>query len=424
MVFEYRSHQERQLQTQDHTGLHALRTLVVRMTRATVHAAPRVRAGAMLVATALTTVAGAAHAQVVTVGIDLSTTGPAAAIGLSSQKAVQMWPRKLGGWDAKYLILDDASDPTNAVRNVKRFLSEDKVDVIVGPNLTAAALAVLDPVATAGTPMITLVGSGSVVEPQQGSRTWVFKMAQNDGAMADVMTRYMSNHGVKTVGFIGFADGYGDSWLKEFSKFADIRKIRIVDAERFNRTDTSVTGQVLKVMAAHPDAVLVAGSGTPAVLPERELKARGFSGPIYQTHGIATPEFLKLGGKDVEGTLFPTQPVVVASTLPADHPVKQVAATFVNQYETSYGAGTVTQFAGDAAGVWPILNNAVLRAAKITTPGTGAFRAALRNELEKTHELTVPNGIVNMSARDHVGLDQRASVMGEVKDGKFVYLSN
>ncbi|CAM2148951.1 branched-chain amino acid transport system substrate-binding protein [Pararobbsia alpina] len=365
-----------------------------------------------------------AQAQVVTVGIDLSTTGPAAAIGLSSQKAIQMWPRKLGGWDAKYVILDDASDPGNAVRNIKRFLSEDKVDVIVGPNVTAAALAVLDPVATAGTPMITLVGSGSVVEPQQGSRTWVFKMAQNDSAMADVMTRYMSNHGVKTVGFIGFADGYGDSWLKEFSKFADIRKIRIVDAERYNRTDTTVTGQVLKVMAGHPDAVLIAGAGTPAVLPERELKERRYTGPIYQTHGIATPEFLKLGGKDVEGTLFPTQPVVVAGTLPADHPVKKVASTFVNQYETSYGADSVTQFAGDAAGVWPILNNAVQRAAKITTPGTGAFRAALRNELEQTHDLTVPNGIVNMSAHDHVGLDQRASVMGEIKDGKFVYLSN
>jgi branched-chain amino acid transport system substrate-binding protein len=386
----------------------------------------KVLGGVALTATLLTGVGmtESAQAQVVTVGIDLSTTGPAAAIGLSSQKAIQMWPQKLGGWGVKYIVLDDGSDPSQAVRNIHRFLSEDKVDVIVGPNVTSAALAVLDPVATAGTPMITLVGSASVVEPQQGSRTWVFKMAQNDSAMADVMTRYMANHGVKTVGFIGFSDGYGDSWLKEFSKFAELRKIRIVDTERFNRTDTSVTGQVLKLISAHPDAMLVAGAGTPAVLPQRELKARGYAGPIYQTHGIATPEFLKLGGKDVEGTLFPTQPVVVAGTLPADHPVKKVASTFVVQYETSFGPGSVTQFAGDAAGVWPLLNNAVGRAAKITSPGTGAFRAALRNELEQTHDLEVPNGIVNTSPQDHVGLDQRASVMGEVKDGKFVYLSN
>src|ERR1700748_3825913 len=185
--------------------------------------------------------AGAVQAQDLTVGIDLSTTGPAASIGLSSQKAIQMWPKKLGGLNVKYILLDDESDPGQAVRNIHRFLSEDKVDVIVGPNVTSAALAVIDPVAAAQTPMITLVGSGSVVEPQTGARTWVFKMAQNDSAMADVMTRYMSNHGVKTVGFIGFADGYGDSWFKEFSKFADLRKIRIVDAERFNRTDTSVT---------------------------------------------------------------------------------------------------------------------------------------------------------------------------------------
>ncbi|ALX11065.1 branched-chain amino acid ABC transporter substrate-binding protein [Burkholderia cepacia JBK9] len=371
---------------------------------------------------ALALACAAAHADL-KVGVDLSSTGPAAAIGITSKNAILMWPKTIAGQPVQVTVLDDASDPGTAVRNIRKLVDEDHVDVVVGPNITPAALAALDAVAAAQTPMITLVGSGAIVEPQEGARTWAFKMAQSDSAMADVMTRTMSNHGVKTVGFIGFADSYGDSWLNEFTRFADLRKIRIVATERFNRTDASVTGQALKLIAAKPDAILIAGSGTPAVLPQRTLIERGYQGPVYQTHGIATPEFIKLGGKDVDGTLFPTQPVVVARTLPADHPARKAALAFVDAYEAKYGAGTVTQFAGDAAGVYPRLADAVGRALKTAQPGTPAFRAALRRELERAHELVVPNGVVNTSDKDHVGLDQRASVMGIVKQGRFVYLS-
>ncbi|AQQ43397.1 MULTISPECIES: ABC transporter substrate-binding protein [Burkholderia] len=371
---------------------------------------------------ALVLACAAAHADL-KVGVDLSSTGPAAAIGITSKNAILMWPKTIAGQPVQVTVLDDASDPGAAVRNIRKLVDEDHVDVVVGPNITPAALAALDAVAAAQTPMITLVGSGSIVEPQEGARTWAFKMAQSDRAMADVMTRYMANHGVKTVGFIGFADSYGDSWLNEFTRFADLRKIRVIATERFNRTDASVTGQALKLIAAKPDAILIAGAGTPTVLPQRTLIERGYKGPIYQTHGIATPEFIKLGGKDVDGTLFPTQPVVVARTLPADHPARQAALAFVDAYEAKYGAGTVTQFAGDAAGVYPRLADAVGRALKAAQPGTPAFRAALRRELERAHELVVPNGVVNTSDKDHVGLDQRASVMGIVKQGRFVYLS-
>jgi len=357
------------------------------------------------------------------VGIDLSSTGPAATIGITSKNAMLMWPKTIAGQQAEYIILDDGSDPGAAVRNIRKLITEDKVDVIVGPNITPAALAALDPVAEYQTPMITLIGSASVVEPQEGKKVWAFKMAQTDSAMADVMTRTMVSRNVKTVGFIGFADSYGDSWFNEFSKFAELRHIKVVASERFNRTDASVTGQILKLMAAKPDAVLIAGAGTPTVLPERTLIERGYKGAIYQTHGIATPEFIKLGGKDVEGTLFPTQPVVVARTLPSDHPSKKAALVFVDAYEAKYGKGTVTQFAGDAAGVYPRLQDAVGRALKAGQPGTVAFRVALRSELEHAHELVVPNGVVNTSATDHVGLDQRASVMGIIKNGQFTYLS-
>jgi len=357
-----------------------------------------------------------------TIGIDLSTTGPGAALGIQSANAIRMWPATLGGQPARYLILDDATDVSQAVRNLRKLTSEEKVDAIVGPNITAAALAGLDVLLETGTPMIALAASAVIVEPQSDAKKrWAFKMPQNDTLMASALVEHMRAHGVKKIGFIGFADSYGESWFKEFSKAA-AGDPEIVATERYQRTDASVTGQVLKLMAAKPDAVLIAGSGTPAVLPQKTLIERGFAQPIYQTHGVGTLEFLQLGGKDVEGTRFPTGPGVVARGLPDDNPVKPVALAFAERYEAEYGRDTLTQFAGDAWGAWQMLDGAVERALKGNAkPGTPEFRAALRDELENTRNLTVPNGVLNLSAENHQGFDERARVMATVKDGAFAY---
>lgn len=355
------------------------------------------------------------------VGINLSTTGPAAAIGSSSKNAILLWPKEIAGKKVEYILLDDGTDPGNAVKNVRKLIAEEKVDIIVGPNTTPNALALLDVVAENETPLITLAASASIVEPMDAKRAWVFKMPQNDTHMTTILTQHMADHGIRTVAFIGFADAYGEGWWREFSKLAELRHIRIVANERFARTDTSVTGQVLKMMSAKPDAVLIAGSGTPAVLPQRTLIERGYKSQIYQTHGIASMEFLKLGGKDVEGTLFPTGPAVVARQLPEKNPVRKVSVDFAQKYEIAYGPGSVTQFAGDAWGAYMLMANAIPVALKTAQPGSKAFRQALRNALENTRELVVPQGVITMSPTDHVGLDQRSRVMGKIQAGKFVY---
>lgn len=373
-------------------------------------------------AIALAVPALSAQAEIV-IGVDVSTTGPAAAIGIQTNNAIRLWPATLGGEPARYVVLDDGTDVSRAVKNMRKLTSEDKVDAIVGPNTTAAALAGLDVLAETGTPMIALAASSVIVEPlSDPKRAWAFKMPQNDSQMATLVTQHMADNGVHTVGFIGFTDAYGESWWREFSKLADVRKLRVVANERFARTDTSVTGQILKLMAAKPDAILIAGAGTPAALPQRTLVERGYKGRIYQTHGIASTEFLKVGGKDVESTLFPTGPVVVARELPAGHPVHKVAVEFADRYEAKYGPNTVTQFAGDAWGAWQLLDNATARALKTgAKPGTPAFRAALRDALETTRDLTVPNGVLNLNTQDHQGFDQRSRVMGIIKNGRFAY---
>lgn len=368
------------------------------------------------------TAAVPASAQI-KIGVSISTTGPAAAIGVSSKNSVLLWPKEIAGQKVEYILLDDASDVTNAVRNIRKLTTENNVDVVVGPNTTPNALAMLDVAAETQTPLVTLAASASIVEPVDAKRAWAFKMPQNDTHMSTVLTQDMADKGVKTVAFIGFADAYGEGWWKEFSKLAEVRKMQVVASERYARTDTSVTGQILKIMAAKPDAVLIGASATPSVLPQKTLIERGYKGKIYQTHGIGTLDFLKVGGKDVEGTPFPTGPAVVAKGLPDGNPVKKVALEFVKKYEAAYGVDTTTQFAADAWGAYMLIANAVPQALKTAKPGTKEFRAALRTAMENTKNLTVPQGIINMTARDHVGLDQRSRVMGVIKNNKFTYAS-
>jgi len=358
----------------------------------------------------------------IVIGVDISTTGPAAAIGIQSANAIKFWPNTLGGQPARYVVLDDATDVSQAVRNFRKLTSENKVDAIIGPNITPAALAGLDVLQETSTPMIALAASAAIVTPlSDPKRKWAFKLPQNDALMATALVEDMRRRGIKKVGFIGFADSYGEGWSKEFTAAA-AGNPEIVAQETFQRTDQSVVGQVLKLMSAKPEAILIAGSGTPAALPQKTLVGRGYKGLIYQTHGIGTLEFLQLGGKDVEGTLFPTGPGVVARELPESNPVRQVALEFTDRYEAQHGPNTMTQFAGDAMGAWMLLDNAVARALKTgAKPSTIEFRQALRDALENTQNLTVPNGVLNVTPQDHQGFDQRARVMATIKDGKFSY---
>jgi branched-chain amino acid transport system substrate-binding protein len=374
-----------------------------------------------LVAAALSALALAAQADI-TVGVTLSATGPAASLGIPEKNTVDIMPRTIGGQKVNYIVLDDASDTTAAVTNARRLITESKVDIILGSTTTPNSLAMLDVVSESQTPMISLAASARIVEPVDAKRRWVFKTPQNDIMMALAIAQHMADNGIKTVGFIGFADAYGEGWLQEFGKAAGLKGIQLVATERYNRTDSSVTGQVLKVVGANPQAVLVAGSGTPAALPQKALKERSYGGRIYQTHGVANNDFLRVVGADGEGTLLPSGPVLVAAQLPATHPAKKSALEYVSAYEAKFGKGSVSTFGAHA---WDagILMKAAVEAAlkKGAQPGTPAFRAALRDALEGAKEVAGAHGIFTMSANDHNGLDQRGRVMVKIQQGGWVY---
>ncbi len=358
----------------------------------------------------------------INVGVTLSATGPAASLGIPEKNTISLLPTNIGGQKINYIVLDDASDTTAAVTNTRKLISERNVDVILGSSTTPASLAMIDPVAESQTPMITLAASAAIIEPQDAKKRWVFKTPQNDIMMALAIAEHMAANGVKTVAYIGFSDAYGEGWSREFSKAVELKKMTLVANERFSRTDTAVTGQVLKIMAAKPDAVLVGGSGTPAALPQKTLKERGYAGKYYQTHGVANADFLRVGGKDVEGTLLPAGPVLVADQLPATNPVRKSALDYIQAYEGAHGKGSVSTFGGHAWDAGQLLKAALPEALKSgAKPGTPQFRVALRDALEKVREVPGAHGIFNMSANDHLGLDQRARVMVKIENGHWKY---
>jgi len=369
-----------------------------------------------VLAALLSAVAAAALADI-NVGITLSATGPAASLGIPEKNTIDLLPKTIAGQKVNYIVLDDATDTTTAVKNTRKLISENKVDVVIGSTTTPNSLAMIDVAAEGETPMIAMAAGSRIVDPVDEKRRWVFKTPQNDAQMSTAIVEHMTNNNVKTVAYIGFSDAYGEGWWNEFSKIAEVRKIKLVGNERFNRTDTSVTGQVLKILAAKPDAVLIGGAGTPAALPQKSLKEKGYKGVIYQTHGVANADFLRVCGKDCEGTVLPAGPVLVADQLPADHPVKKSAMEYVTKYEAAHGKGTVSTFGAHAWDAGLLLATAAPVALKKAQPGTKEFRAALRDALEGTKNLPAAHGVFNMSAADHLGLDQRARVMVKVDGG-------
>jgi branched-chain amino acid transport system substrate-binding protein len=357
----------------------------------------------------------------INVGVTLSATGPAASLGIPEKNTIDMLGSPtIGGQKIHFIILDDKSDTTEAVKNTRKLISEDKVDAIVGSTVTPNSLAMRDIVNEAEVPMISMAASAQIVNPADPKTRWVFKTPQNDSLMADAIAVHMRANGVKTMGFIGFADAYGDSWLAEMKRSTQTAGIKIVAEEKYNRNDPSVTGQVLKLLAANPDAILIAGSGTPAATPHKDLVARGYKGRIYQTHGVANADFLRVVGADGNGAVLPAGPMLVYEQLPDSNAVKASAAEYVKTYEAKYGPGSRTTFGGHAWDAYALLQRAIPEALKAGQPGTKAFRAALRDALENAKNVAGSNGIFNMSAADHNGMDNRARVIVKIENNKWV----
>ena len=368
----------------------------------------RIVAAALAVGLAAT----AAHAEIV-VGVSLGITGPGASLGVHYRNAYQLMGKTLGGEPVRFVILDDASDPTNAAKNARKLISEDKADMLMGSNGVPSAVQMAQAAAEAKIPMMVLTPaalSGNTLH-------WSFIVPQTTELMMGAVAQQLKAQGVKTVGYIGYTDTWGDLVYKAIQSHAASAGFKVVTDERYARADTSVTGQILRLLSANPDAVVVGGSGTGAALPHVTLIERGYKKGIYHNHGTVNAEFIKVGGKAVSGAVAPTGPLVVPEELPDSHPTKKVSLDFTKRYEAAFGAGTRNAFAGYAYDAYLLVDAAAPAALKKGKPGTPEFREALRASLESVRNVVGTHGVYNMNAETHNGLDERARVLVHVDNG-------
>jgi branched-chain amino acid transport system substrate-binding protein len=366
----------------------------------------------VIAAAAATLVCGSALADI-TIGVILPLTGPASGLGIPAKNQIALWPTSVAGEKLNVIVLDDATDPTNGVKNARRFVTEDKVDLIVGSVATPVGVAIADVALETKTPQLALTPIG--LPP--GKDAYSFRMPQSNGVMATAVVAHMQKQGVKTVGFLGYTDAYGEQWLQAFTPLAEKAGIKIVGTERFARTDTSVTAQALKLVSANPDAMLIVASGSGAAMPHKGVVERGYKGKIYQTHGAASRDLMRVGGKDVEGAFVVAGPVIAPTQLPDSNPSKKLAIDFAQKYDKAYGAGTANQFAGHAHDVMVVLEKAVPLALKKAKPGTAEFRTALRDTFETMGRTVVAHGVLNWTKDDHWGYTLDTGVIYKVSNG-------
>jgi branched-chain amino acid transport system substrate-binding protein len=373
---------------------------------------------AAVVTAALTLPALPALAQTseITIGISISTTGPAAALGIPERNALEFVPKEIGGVPLKVIVLDDGGDPTNATTNARRFVTESKADVIMGSSTTPPTIAVSNVANEAGIPHIGLAPFPITAERAK----WSVDMPQAVPIMGKVLYEHMKAHNIKTVGYIGYSDSYGDLWFNDLKNQTAPMGIAIVDEERFARPDTSVAGQVLKLVAANPDAILIGASGTAAALPQAALRERGYKGLIYQTHGAASMDFIRIGGAAAEGVIMASGPVMNPEGQPDSALTKKPGLALNTAYEAKYGPNTRSQFAGHAYDAFEVLKRVIPVALKTAKPGTPEFREAIRQAFISEHEIAATQGVYNFTEKDRYGLDDRSRIILTVKDGKYV----
>ena len=373
---------------------------------------------AALLALVVSTAASRAETPPIKIGITLSTTGASAALGIPEKNTLELVTREIAGVKLELTVLDDGGDPTAATTNARRFATEDKVDILIGSSVTPASMAVNGVAHEVGIPAFLI----SPVPFPPGRDKWGFSVPAPVPMIAKGLFDDMVKRKIKTVGYIGFSDGWGDLWMREFKAQAEPLGIKLTTDERYARSDTSVSGQALKLVAGRPDAILVGASGTAAALPSLALRERGFAGPIYQTNAAVTRDFLRIAGKSAEGTILVSGPAVMAPLLPADHPSKALATKYMTDYEAKFGVGTTTLFGASMYDIFEMLKQVVPVALKAGAPGTPEFRDALRVALESGDGFIGSDGVYTYRPKDHYGMDERGRVMIIVKKADWALL--
>jgi len=379
----------------------------------------------MLLPVLLLALPTAAQQQAVKIGFVVDITGGASSLGVPERNTVLLYQDELGTAQSaagsvriQYVVTDGESDPTKAVIAAKRLIEEDRVVAVVCCTTSPGSLAIIQTVQSARVPNISLAAAASIIEPVE-QRRWVFKTPQTDRLMLDVITDHMRQRGVRSIAFLGFDDAFGQGGLNELDRIAPQKGIEIVARESFARNATDASAQVTRAMGRNPQAFLIWAIPPGANVVNRNIRDLGITLPVYQSHGVANADFLRLGAASVEGVFLPAGKLLVAELLPDADKQKKALLSYLERYEGRYGKGSRNTFGGHALDAMLILRPAIERTLRqgVRPENIGGFRAVLREQIERgTNELVGITGIFTYTSKDHLGLDRRAAVMLEIRN--------
>ena len=364
-----------------------------------------------------------AHAEIL-VGFVTGLSGPVSSIGIPNAKGLaagQAYIGEIDGEKVRVIQLDDASDPSASTRNARKLVEQEKVDILIGTSGAPQTLAMATAAIEMKVPMIAVSPIAPVPAGEDGP--WVVQTPQPAPLLVKGIVDHMKGRGLKTVAFIGFSDAFGDLMYDSLVQNAKAADIKVVANERYARSDNSVTAQVLRAISAHPDAIMLGGTGTPGALPVIALSERGYKGPLYGNHGLISADFLRLAGKSADGIICPTGPVTAAEQLSEDNPMRKVALAFRAAFEKANGEAPTDSFSSYSFDGWLIFADAAKRAmATGAKPGSPAFHAALRQALFATQEVVGTQGVYTFSPADRHGVDERSRIMVQIENGKYKLL--
>jgi branched-chain amino acid transport system substrate-binding protein len=372
---------------------------------------------AAVVAAGICSTTGAAFAaDPIKIGSILSVTGPASFLGEPEKKTLEMYVERINkaggvlGRKVELVVYDDGGAGDKATTFTKRLIESDKVDILLGGSTTGTTMAAVPLAERGGVPFISLAGGINIVEPV---KKWVFKTPHTDRMAAEKVFSDMKKKGFTKVALISEDAGFGKSGHDQSLAVVKAYGIDIVADETYSPKDPDVTAQLTKIKnTAGVQAVFNFGFGQGPAIVTKNFKQLGMTIPLYQSHGVASKDYIRLAGDASEGVRLPAAGIIAPDQLVATDPQKPVVTAFKKDYEAAFKSD-VSTFAGHAYDGLQIALAAINRAGSLD-------KEKVRDEIEKTSGYVGTGGLVSMSATDHMGLTPSAFHMVEIRKGDWV----
>lgn len=351
----------------------------------------------------------AAVSDTIKIGVMEPLTGANAGGGELEKKGAELanklYPEVLGK-KVELVIVDNKSDKVESATAATKLVEKDKVVAVVGSwgsSLSMAAGSILKDA------KIPAVGASCTNPLVTEGNEFYFRVCFIDPFQGVVMSNYAFNKlGAKKVAVIQeVSSDYSVGLTKFFSdNFVKLTgdPNSIITIANYNTGDQDFTAQLTNIKSLNPDVIFSPGNFTEAALIMKQAKQLGITAPIIGGDTYETPDFLSVGGADVEGATFST-------FFATEKPITAESTKFIDEYKKAYNE--------EPPAVAALAYDAYLIIIKAIEAAGSADPVAIQKALAATKDFQGATGIVNFDANRNA---IKSAVIKTVKDGKFSFL--